>query len=562
MRRALLIYAGLSVVLLGVGVAAHPATSTIGSDDLDFSSFVWFVSWWPHALLAGREPLHTTFLFAPGGYNLAWAATVPALALVAAPITLLGGPVVAYNALAVAAPVLAATGAFLLCRQVTGAVGPALVGGAVFGFSPYMMGNEQASALNLMHVGLVPVGAWLVLLRLDGRITRPRFTAWLALTLVIQFLISPEVLATASLFGALLLVAGFAVFPQRRQPLRGLARPLAIAYGLLAVAVSPFLYAMFARPHLAPALTATAPFSSDLLSLVVPSAPVGIGAGQLSSLSARFPGGPLPAQHGFAYLGLPLLALLVVAVLPGAGRRSFDRRLRFVAAATLASALASLGPRLHVAGHTLLPLPWAVLAHLPLLSYAIPSRMAMFTALGAGLVLAGWLSARPSRSRWALAAITLLLLVPAPSRFGRGLDEPTAYRDGRIAGLLRAEDVVFAMPPFGASMRWQAETGIAYRLAGGYAGTSFPADYLRLYCQLAAPHPDLRTLVRFLRAHGVTALLAPSGEEGYLARLDPQAPRTRIGGQSIVRLAPPPATAPGGPLVTAGGALGHCPASG
>ncbi len=66
------------------------------------------------------------------------------------PLTLLAGPIATYNALALAAPVLCSTAAFVLCRYLTGARWPSIVGGAIFGFSPYVIGNEQVSALNLL----------------------------------------------------------------------------------------------------------------------------------------------------------------------------------------------------------------------------------------------------------------------------------------------------------------------------------------------------------------------------------------------------------------------------
>ncbi len=526
-------------MLLGPALAAHPATRTLGTESFDSSMFVWFVAWWPHALLAGLDPLHTAFLFAPGGYNLMWATSVPALSVAAAPITLLTGPVLAYNALALAAPVVSASAGFVLCRYLTGAFAPSLAGGAVFGFSPFLMANEQASALNLMYTALLPLAVWLVLRRLDERLSPRAFTLSFALLLTAQFLISEELLATFTAFGAATLLGVFLVGrPGRRgtRSLRGLLGPLVSAYGLCAVLLSPILYAMFARPHLAPAFGSTKPFSNDLLSLFVPSTPT-IGSGAFASLAGQFPGGPLPGQHGFAYLGLPLLIVVALALFPGLRRLTPDFRIRFAAVLGAATLIASLGPSLHVAGHTTITLPWALATHLPLLKYALPSRLAIFTVLAAAAILAMWLAAHPDRVRWGLAALALVFLIPDPARFGHRLQEPTAYRDGSVARLLHANDIVFAIPPFGDSMRWQAETGMAYRLAGGYAGT-FPLDYLELYCELGRPRPSTLVFERFLNTHHVTAILLPSRYEPYLRRLDPRA-RTfiHVGDQTVAPVA-------------------------
>jgi hypothetical protein len=559
-RWAFVLYLLIAVALLGIGVVGHPSSRTFGSEDFDFSQFVWFVEWWPDALGAGRDPLHTTFLFAPGGYNLAWAATVPALSLAASPVTLLAGPVVAYNLLALAAPVLSSCCAFLLCRYVTGQWAASVAGGAAFGFSPYVIGNEQASALNLMYAALIPLAVWLVLRRLHGQMGARWFVVAFALVLVGQFLISAEVLATFTLFGALVLLGVQLARARMRPRLRALGFELLGAYALCAAAVSPFLDAMFARPHFSPAIGSSASYSSDLLSLVIPSAPL-VGAGAFRSLTDQFPGGPLTAQRGFAYLGLPLLLIVALALFPRLRRVTSDPRLRLVGAAGAALALASLGPELQVAGHSVLPLPWRVFDGAPLLRYALPTRLAMFTQLCAALILSIWLSARPSRLRWALAGAALLFLLPDPGAFGRKLWEPSVYRDGRIARVLHPDDIVFAIPPYGESMRWQAETGMAYRLAGGYAAVAFPIDYLRLYCRLSQGRLTPAAFERFLREHRVTAILSPARYDRYLRRLDPKARAPiAVGDQTIIRM-PRPARPVRAATATRGGPLSSCASS-
>ena len=564
MRRALPIYALAAVVLLSAGVIAHPTTRTFGTENFDFSQYVWFLSWWPNALFAGHDSLHTTFLFAPGGYNMAWAATVPFLSVLSAPLTLLDGPIVDYNALALAAPVVSATAAFVLCRYVTRARWPSIVGGAIFGFSPYVIGNEQVSALNLMYVALVPLAIWLVLRRWNRELRRASFVAWFTALIVAEFFISTEVLATATAFGAATIAGLFVVSPAIRPRLRALAVELLAAYGILAVLVSPWLYQMFGTPHLLPAITSVKPFSSDLLSLFIPASPT-IGAGAFASLTSKFPGGPVAGQHGFAYLGLPLLLLLALALVPQIRRSSAEPanpRLRVIGAVTAVTAVAALGPELHVAGHSVIPFPWALVSWIPGLHYALPARFAAFTALGAGLVVAIWLASRPSIARWGLAAASLVFLIPSPNWSGRHLDEPAAFRDGRIAQVLHRNDLVLTLPVYGDQMRWQAEAGFPYRLASGYAATSFPADYLALYCNLAGPNPSPAVFKRFLTSHHVTAILLPTADEPYLLRLDPAPGRLlHVGNLTVVRLLPTPPSPPRASLVTRGGGLGDCPRS-
>jgi hypothetical protein len=100
-------------------------------------------------------------LWAPVGYNLTWAASVPALSLLASPITRLLGPLVAFNILTLIAPALEAWGAFLLCRLVGASNWSAFIGGYVFGFSPYVIGQIVGGHLFLTFVVWIPLIVYL-----------------------------------------------------------------------------------------------------------------------------------------------------------------------------------------------------------------------------------------------------------------------------------------------------------------------------------------------------------------------------------------------------------------
>ena len=85
------------------------------------------------------------------------------------------------------------------------------------------------------------------------------------------------------------------------------------------------------------------------------------------------------------YLGIPLLVVLVVFAVV------FRRRREILFAGILAAAafVLSMGPQLWVDGHeTPLPLPFLLLEHLPLLEGLMPSRLALYTALFAAVMMA------------------------------------------------------------------------------------------------------------------------------------------------------------------------------
>src|SRR5205085_12486037 len=100
-----------------------------------------------------------------------------------------------YNVLAIAAPALTGFTAFLLCRHLSRSFWPSVVGGYLFGFSTYEIGQMQGH-LNLVLPLFVPLAVLLVLKRVEGTFGDRAFVVLLALVLIGQFSISTEIFAT------------------------------------------------------------------------------------------------------------------------------------------------------------------------------------------------------------------------------------------------------------------------------------------------------------------------------------------------------------------------------
>lgn len=124
----LALYLGLAFLYFGVPIRSHPGRDLIGTG-ADPTNQVWSLAWWPHAVRHWENPIYTHAIWVPAGIDLAWAPSIPGLAFLAAPITLIGGPALAYNVVAIALPALAAWTAYFLCRYLTGSFWPSLVGG-------------------------------------------------------------------------------------------------------------------------------------------------------------------------------------------------------------------------------------------------------------------------------------------------------------------------------------------------------------------------------------------------------------------------------------------------
>ncbi len=121
----------------------HLSWAQLDQKSMDPNFYVWGLRWWPYAIGHGLNPLYTHELAGPSGHSLAWVTTTPPLSLVATPLTLLAGPVVSFNLLTAIALPLSAWATFVLCRRLTGKFWPALVGGAVFGFSAFEMNHSR-----------------------------------------------------------------------------------------------------------------------------------------------------------------------------------------------------------------------------------------------------------------------------------------------------------------------------------------------------------------------------------------------------------------------------------
>lgn len=539
---ALGLYSTVSLLYFGIPALDDFGTALVAGEEIEPSAFQWFLAWWPDAITEGRNPLATDFIYAPDTVNMTWVTSIPALSLVLSPVTLLFGPVESFNLVTLAAPVLAALAAFVLCRHLTGSFWASLAGGYFYGFCPFML-IALAGIPSHSFSALIPVAAYLVVRRVDGTLGASSFVGLLAAVLAAQFLVAAEVFAMLTVFGGLVGLAAYALLRERRAALKQAVPAVVLAYLIAVVVVSPYLWYVLFEPHLDPVHAVPEEHSSDLLSFVVPTSLTEVGAGTFPGLEKDF-GGAIPVAFGggsYAYLGLPLLAILVL--FGAEGWRNPGRRFLLLSAALVA--VLSLGPRLFVAGSDLAPMPEKLIRELPLLQYALPSRFPVFTALAVAVIVAIWLATRPAAWKWVVAAAALVFILP---NFGSGTwsattNAPSFFSEERYKGMLHEDDIVLTQPPLGASVRWHAEAGMPFRLANGYIGR-IPDDLIRFYGLMNSndplPEDDTRELLR-RRQITVILIAAPPAElVRWRRRLEflGVTPQVR-GGVLLYRLAPP-----------------------
>jgi hypothetical protein len=449
---------------------SSPTTTTVRGADGDAAIIIWFLRWIPFAVDQGRQLLFSDHLNFPDGVNLMWNASLPLLGFVLSPLTSQWGPVLTFNVVLVLANGLSAWAAYLAIRHYVSGHLAAAVGGLVFGFSPAILG--QSNHPHISFAFLVP----LMLLAVDEILVRQRRPPWLVGPLLglmagCQLLIGEELLAATVLFGVLLLLVLLATNPRaildrRRVVYALLAFALAAVVGG-AIAAKP-LSVQFAGPQRIEGDITKTNYSSDLLGFVIPGSPQLLSSQRSADQVRQF------ARGNAAYLGVPLLLVLLALVI----RWWRWPVVRVGAVMLLLAAVFSMGPYLHVGGRaTAIGLPWAPFDHMPVIASLIPSRLAMYTALFAGLLLAVFLDVVWKGGGWrrlaavGMAVAALAPLLPAGPVPASKVDTPPFFATSAMRRL--PEGSVALVLPFAnrrvaKAMTWQAEAGMWFRMPGGY----------------------------------------------------------------------------------------------
>jgi hypothetical protein len=517
---ALALYAAISIGYFGLHVLPHIASATVGLPNWgDPTVNMWSLAWWPHALLHGLNPLVTNADLTPNRINLA--AVSPTLAplagIVAAPITLLFGPIVSYNVLMLASPVLDAFFAFLLCRYITRKFAASLVGGYVFGFSAFILGH-MLGHLQLVLVFPIPAAVHLVLRLLDGQISQRRFVVLMTLTFAALYLIASELGATFVLLGAVALVAAYALAPAERARLVHAIKPILAAGAAAAIVTSPVIwYELHGTINLGPGFGDNN--GVDALGFLVPTNLFRLGRKYFAALSMASNVGGSGAE-ATTYIGVPLA--LIVARYTITRWRLASTRILFAMLAVVAVLV--LGSRLHIAGYPTIPLPWKLIDH-GLLQDVSPARISVYMFLILAVIAAMWLAepraGKWAVGKWAMAAASIAFLLPnLSSGAWRGTEpNPPFFTTHEYRRVLTRGETVLVLPwgQLGFGMLWQAETGMWFRMAGGYFNAVYTPDYLSdpLFHTLLnnlTPTPELlRSFLerRHVGAVVVDPLLAP-----------------------------------------------------
>jgi len=547
----------------------HWSSQMNGCNCWDQLLLEWFVNWLPASVAHGHSVLVTNYIYAPGGINAMWNNSVFALGAVASPLTETIGVVHTFDILLTISLALSASTMFLLLRRWTTWMPAAWLGGLLYGFSTLAIQETAPGRINAAFDAIPPL-VIIVLLKLIGKEWSPtKGGSILGLLLTIQLFISEEMLAiTVVCIGVTLIVLALVnraeVLKRGAEVIRA---TVAAAVTLLALSAYPLYVQFFGPNHITgpPQPRAQlALFSSDAASLVTPGATQWLTFGWADRIWASFSASS--SAEVTEYIGLPLLALVIVTVIL-LRRRTIVRIFSLVGLAGLAC---SLGPFVLVANHnTHVPGPDYLLQHLPILGDFMPSRwalavwfsLAVLFALGldaarvwvegpADAMMERWSQSRSQartrsevgrrrrQKRRLAGGLAVLLgvaavipLIPNWPYAQRPAHVPAFFTSGAVRSVPQGSLAVTYPYPITATaqpMIWQADAGMRFRMLGGYAivpdsngaGTPFadssPLEYCLLTIYSTGRHPNWLCksswVAHWIHALGVTSVIAGDHE--------------------------------------------------
>ncbi len=400
---------------------ADPESRMQVGDPADVNLFAWFIRYSAESVAHGSLPaLVTTAMNPPHGINLMWNTSLLLPGVLMTPVTLLAGPQTSLTVLLTLGFAGSAASMYWVLRRWGVRIGPAALGGAVYGFSPAML----ASAVGHYHLEFAVLPPLMIdagLRIITGRGPAVKTGIWLGLLVAAQFFIGEELLVDTVLAAVVLVIVVavtnlHAVAGRAGRSVTGLATAAVVAVVICG-------YALWVQ-FLGPLAEHGSPWNGNhyrnrAASFVTPSGNMLLHTGSGAAALAVHPG---RSSEYVAYLGYPLLVLLIVAAVV-CWR---DLRVRVAALAGAVLEILSLGGTQVVRGVTIPPvlLPWHWLAHLPVLSQMLPNRLSILADGLAAVVLAVSLDLALSASqqpRWrrqgipvAIAAIAVLPLIPLP----------------------------------------------------------------------------------------------------------------------------------------------------
>ncbi|MBF6453515.1 glycosyl transferase [Nocardia cyriacigeorgica] len=458
----------------------------------DQTMWEWFFAITAHSVANLENPLGTNLQNFPAGVNMMANTAMFGVGVPLTPVTLLFGPTVTFVfVLTLGLSATAFAWYWLFSRELVSSRTAAVIGGLFCGFAPAMISHANAHP-NFVVLVLLPLiaGQLIRLVRRASVTERPgrrvRDALILGLLVATQIALGEEPLLIFALA-----IAVFAIGYYLREPRAGLlvlrrATPTVALAAAITLALTAIpLWWQFFGPQSYRSID-HGPMGNDLKAIAqFPSESLGgmFSPGQSVAIN--------PTEQN-AYFGWPLLLLLVATV-------ALLWRERMVRAATgviVVFGVLSLGSEAEFGKEpTGIALPWRLLESVPLVNSMLESRLTMaaipaiavILALATERAVALWKESAvdPKPLGWfAALAFALLPLVPTILPVAERQETPQFFADGTVDRYVDHGSVVVVpppRPPDARALRWQADAGFTFPLAGGYFVGPTGADKKGIY---------------------------------------------------------------------------------
>jgi hypothetical protein len=404
-------------VLAGLVYGLHPPATSVTLPPCacgDISSQVWFVAWPAYALTHGLNPLYSSWVDYPHGVNLMNNTAAPLLGILFAPFTARYGAVATFSLLMRLAFALSGISMCFVLRRWTRWWPAAFLGGLLYEFSPFMVGQSQ-SHLFLTFVPLPPIMVALFDALVVRRTHVIRNGILLGVVIAAQLMISAEVLAMGLLAAVCALVVLAIRHPvAAREAMKEISRGLAAGVATFVVAAGYPIYVYFLGPYHVSGpphpVAELDQYHSFLGSLIYPTSLQRFGFGSWLAKGMRLVAGN-GVEHT-TYVGVPLLCVLAF-ILIRCRRSGYVQTFALVA---VSAWVVTLG---RGKGHV--RLPYDLLVRLPIINGALDLRYSLLMYLGMSVVLAIGLEAMRREG-----IFTGILRLPRTTRAGGRIDASPA----------------------------------------------------------------------------------------------------------------------------------------
>ncbi|AEV82744.1 hypothetical protein ACWT_1725 [Actinoplanes sp. SE50] len=459
--------AGLVMIQLWI----DPNGRVLAGNRDDHGIFLFMLAHGERVVFHGAPLFFESHLNAPVGVNMMANTAILALSLPLAPVThFLGGGFSVVFLITFGLFGTAAAWYWLFARHLVTSRRAAVLGAFWCGFAPAMI-SHASGHVNFVNQYLVPFIVWQVLrLREPGRAVRGGLI--LGLLLVLQIFINEETLLFTALTLGVFVVSWSLL---RRDEARAVAgrfvAGLAVAAGTAsALCAYPLWYQFFAAGNYHGQPFEPDKIVTDLLSIgAYPrQAVAGIGP-----VARRLSLSPTEDNTFFGPFGLVMIIVAMRMLWRSAAARS-------AAIAGLVLLVMSFGPRLQVAGfRTWIPMPFALISHLPVIDLVSVSRFAMVPATIAGILLAlavdrvGELTPVHRRRFWIGLTLALVPLIPKPLPVVAGDPLPPFLTAGIWKQYVPAGRTLVPVPlpevTYGRTgQRWATLENLDFAVPGGY----------------------------------------------------------------------------------------------